>query len=91
MLACILREMTGQPKAKRDDRTSLLVGVGMTALLTLGVVTVFGDAIAAVFAPPPAPSPSAAPQAVAASSTVSPAPSAPPSSTASSDGGGSKS
>jgi hypothetical protein len=80
MLACILREMTGQPKAKREDRTSLLVGVGMTALLTLGVVTVFGDAIAAVFAPPPSPSPSATPQAVAA-----------PSSTASSDGGGGKS
>lgn len=45
--------MTGQPRAKRDEATSLIVGVGMVAMLLVGTATVFGDAIAGVFAPPP--------------------------------------
>jgi hypothetical protein len=46
--------MSGQPRANRDDHTSLIVGLGMAALMICGVATVFGDAIATLFAPPAA-------------------------------------
>jgi len=88
MLACILREMTGQPKANRVDRTSLLVGVGMTTLLVLGVATIFGDTIAAAFSPAPSPAPSqaATPQGSALTAAASGAATVP-----GADGGGGKS
>ena len=47
--------MPGQPRANRDDNTSLFVGLGMAALTMLGVFTVFGDALAAAFTQAPAP------------------------------------
>ncbi|HVR63104.1 MAG TPA: hypothetical protein VMU50_14475 [Polyangia bacterium] len=46
--------MSGQPRANRVDHTSLIVGLGMAALTVCGVASVFGDAIAALFAPPAA-------------------------------------
>lgn len=42
--------MPGQPKANREDNTSLFVALAMAALSLLGVATVFGETIAAAFA-----------------------------------------
>ncbi|HEX3698040.1 MAG TPA: hypothetical protein VH374_21900 [Polyangia bacterium] len=60
--------MTGGPRANRDDRTSLVIGVGMAALIVIGVASVFGDGIGAAFAPAGASSMGAR----AADSTVTP-------------------
>jgi len=57
MVAVYCAQMTGQPRANRDDRTSLVVGIGMVTLLIVGVASVFGNTIAAAFAPAAASSP----------------------------------
>ena len=57
MVAVYCAEMTGQPRANRKDRTSLVIGVGMVALCVVGVASVFGNTIAAALAPPGASAP----------------------------------
>ena len=86
MVVVYCAEMTGQPRANREDRTSLVISAGMVALFIVGVASVFGNTIAAAFVPPAAP----APETMPAAADLAAAATAPPTGT-SVDGGGSKS
>ena len=48
-----------KPPAIRRDRTTLVVRLGLLTLFLLGVITVFGESLAAALFPPGEPSTSA--------------------------------